>query len=149
MATLASLFLGQPLDTLFGNWFAAVAEKSEKTGNARIRPKNTPVRQAFPQAVRTIAITARTATSDLEVVPIRIEELIDLVLFDRALHGRLVDVVDLNADRVRLCGRVALRRKDSRCETSRTHIRRKTINAIFKHVSLRASNASNTFMIGF
>jgi hypothetical protein len=48
MATLATLFLGQPLDTLFGNWFAAVAEKPKKTGNARIRPKNMPARQAFP-----------------------------------------------------------------------------------------------------
>jgi hypothetical protein len=120
-------------------------EKPETHGfGLKTRPSGT-----FRIAMRTIAITARTASSNLKIVRIRIEELIDLVLFDRALHGSLVDVVDLNAYRVRLRGRVALRWKDSRCETSGTHIRRKTVNAIFKHVSLRASNASNTFMIGF
>jgi hypothetical protein len=41
MSTLEADFpRGYPLDTLFGNWFAAVAKKSGKSGNARIWPKN-------------------------------------------------------------------------------------------------------------
>src|SRR5689334_4422350 len=75
------------------------------------------------------------ATSDLEVVGIRIEELVDLVLFNRPLHRRLVDIVDLNGDRVGWRGG-ALRWKGSWREPSGTHIRREVVDPTFEHVSL-------------
>jgi len=139
MSTLEAVFpCSYPLDTLFGYRFAAVAKKSGKTGNARIWPKKSAkTGKLFRNLWRTIAITARIATSNLEVVRVRIEKLIDLMLFNRALHSRLVDVVDLNANRVRLLRRFTLCWEDTRRESSGTHIWREIIDAIFEHVSPR------------
>src|SRR3954447_19576078 len=62
--------------------------------------------------------------SNLVVVEVRIEELVDLVLFDRTLHCRLVDVCDLNTHWARAsCRGSAHSRKHARRKRGGTHTR--------------------------
>src|SRR5689334_10152005 len=84
-----------PSDTLFGNRFAGIAEKTRKLEK---------VREFSGELVRTLRNDASKVSkpgrrrSDLiVVVVISIEELIDLVLFNRSLGRRLVDVGDLHS----------------------------------------------------
>lgn len=115
-----AIALGHPLDTLFDRRFAAFQQKRQKTWDMMpaagfpLQGSNLNAFHCPPYPESCILCRERTAAasngtyqnaapprraSNLVIEEVGVEELIDLVVFDRSLHRGLVDVRNLNAHR--------------------------------------------------